>query len=77
MPFIPRPRPGYLDRMQKHSVSGGNQIWVSPDGSRYYTWDGLHGEIEVFNQRGRHLGALDPVTGVYIKPAVKGRKINV
>lgn len=44
---------------------------------RIYTWDGLHGEIEVFNNRGRHLGVLEPVNGMLIKPAQKGRKINV
>jgi hypothetical protein len=30
----------------------------------------------VFNQRGRHLGVLDP-RGRPIKDAVKGRRINV
>ena len=37
--------------------------------------DALHGEIEVFTKRGRHLGALHAVTGALIKPAVKGRSI--
>ena len=47
----------------------------SPDYQRYYTWDALHGEIEVFTKRGKHLGALHAVTGALIKPAVKGRSI--
>jgi hypothetical protein len=55
----------------------GNLLWRSPDGKRYYTWDSLHGEIEVFNKRGRHLGAADAVTGRFIKAPVKGRSINV
>lgn len=55
----------------------GNKLWRSLDGDRYYTWDSLHGEIEVFNRRGRHLGAADPATGRVIKPAVKGRSIDV
>ena len=37
----------------------------------------LHGEIEVFNARGKHLGAMDPVTGEMIKSAVPGRAIDV
>jgi len=41
-----------------------------------FTWDSLHGEIEVFNKRGKHLGAMDPF-GKFIKSAVKGRKIDV
>jgi hypothetical protein len=41
------------------------------------TWDAQHGEIEVFNARGRHLGVLHPLTGELIKEAVRGRKIDV
>jgi len=47
------------------------------NGKRLYTWDGLHGEIEAFNSRGMHVAVLDAVTGVPIKNAVPGRKINV
>jgi len=36
----------------------------------------MHGEIEVFNRRGRHIGVLDPL-GRPIKDAVKGRRIDV
>ncbi|MGQ9005590.1 colicin E3/pyocin S6 family cytotoxin [Bacillus subtilis] len=42
-----------------------------------YTWDSLHGEVEVFNKRGFHLGSADPKTGAFIKSAVKGRRLNV
>jgi hypothetical protein len=28
----------------------------SDGGARLYTWDSLHGEIEVFNRPGKHLG---------------------
>jgi hypothetical protein len=40
---------------------------------RFYTWDGAHNEIEVFDKNGRHLGAMDPVSGVMIKPPRRGR----
>ena len=43
---------------------------------RYYSWDEFHGEIEVFNKRGYHLGALDAVTGVQIKEAKRGRRLS-
>ena len=39
--------------------------------------DALHGEVEAFNARGRHLGSFDPVTATLIKPPVQGRKIDV
>jgi hypothetical protein len=52
-------------------VSGGD------GGRRLYPWDSLHGEVEVFNSRGKHLGALDPVTGAWVKSAVAGRTIGV
>jgi hypothetical protein len=45
------------------------------DGKRYYEYDSMHGELEVYNSRGRHIGVVDVKTGVYIKPAVRGRRI--
>jgi hypothetical protein len=58
-------------------VRGGQKRWRSADGERIYTWDALHGEIEVFNRRGFHLGSLDAVTGSLIKEAVRGRRIEI
>lgn len=55
-------------------MDGDTQIYKSED--KFYNWDKLHGEIEVFNKRGRHIMVYDAL-GNYIKPAVKGRKINV
>jgi hypothetical protein len=55
----------------------GEKRWRSKDRRRIYTWDELHGEIEVFNKRGHHLAVIDPIHGNVIKPAVKGRTINV
>ncbi|MBZ0108922.1 MAG: hypothetical protein K8F52_09650 [Candidatus Scalindua rubra] len=77
MPGTPKPKPCFLDEQDKFGVRGGKQIWLSNDRARYFTWDSLHGEIEVFNKRGWHLGSLDAETGQYIKQPVKGRKINV
>jgi hypothetical protein len=73
----PRPKPCFLDNQQSFGVRDGRKVWRSKDGRRLYTWDSMHGEIEVFNGHGWHLGSLDAVTGTLIKPAVKGRRLNV
>ncbi len=71
------PRPSILDDFEYLGAFGGERRWRSDGGKRLYTWDSLHGEVEVFNARGRHLGALDPVTGAWVRPAVAGRTIDV
>lgn len=71
------PIPSFLTEQQKLRVEGGRQIWVNADRTRYFTWDYTHGEIECFNKKGRHLGAMHALTGAFMKPAVPGRKINV
>ena len=53
----------------KTSGSGKNQ--------RFYSWDNLHNEIEVFDRLGKHLGVMDPTTGEMIKSAVKGRWLKL
>lgn len=70
------PKPSYLDECIFLGVFNKRKRWKSVDGSRLYTWDSLHGEIEVYNRRGKHLGVLNP-QGDYIKGAIKGRKIDV
>ena len=71
------PKPSILDNFEYLGAFGGERRWRSHDGKRLYTWDSLHGEVEVFNARGRHLGALDPMTGALVKEAVPGRDIDV
>ena len=46
-------------------------------GTQYYQWDYTHGDIEVYNNRGEHLGCIDALTGNKTKNAVKGRKIDL
>lgn len=70
------PEHSFLDDCEYLGFVHGEKRWRSHTGKRLYTWDSLHGEIEVFNTRGRHIGVLDP-RGQEIKPAVKGRRINV
>ncbi len=76
MTHIPKPNPCYLDGMTR-LVRSGSSRWVSPDGDRLFEWDGLHGEIEMYNRRGKHLGALHALTGQLVKPAQRGRTIDV
>ncbi len=77
MPRRPILHPSFLDGMEHFGIRGGERVWRSPDHQRYYTWDALHREIEVFSKRGKHLGALDALTGALIKPPVKGRSITI
>ncbi len=77
MIYKPVPKPSLLDECEYLGFVHGEKRWCSLDGERIYTWDGLHGEIEVFNSRGKHIGVYDPINGRLIKPAKKGRKINV
>ena len=44
---------------------------------RFYQWDYTHGDIEVYNNRGIHLGSANPETGEMIKSAVLGRRLNL
>ncbi|RSB46611.1 MULTISPECIES: colicin E3/pyocin S6 family cytotoxin [Brevundimonas] len=71
------PQPSILDDLEELGFIEGSKRWRSFDGKRLYTWDALHGEVEVFNKRGRHLGVQDPQTGDFIKDAVPGRSIKV
>jgi hypothetical protein len=75
--MVQPPKPSVLDGFEYLGYINGNRLWRSDCGARLYTWDALHGEVEVFNGRGRHLGVMHAVNGAWIKPAVKGRKIDV
>ncbi len=74
MPYKPKPAPCFIDQFEFYKVIDGRKVYRGRD--RYYSWDELHGEIEVFNKRGYHLGALDAVTGVQIKEAKRGRRLS-
>lgn len=73
---LPIPKPSILDGLRVVSIEAGRKVYKDATEPVYYTWDSLHGEIEVFNKSGRHLGVADPVTGAIIKPAVRGRLIS-
>ena len=77
MPGVPRPDDCFLESLEVLHVLDGRKVWASADRQRLYTWDSLHGEVEVFNRRGRHLGAANAQNGELVKPAVRGRSIDV
>ena len=43
----------------------------------YYQWDSLHGEWQMYNKRGRHIGVLNETGTRKIKDAIKSRKIQL
>jgi RHS repeat-associated protein len=43
---------------------------------RFYEWDHTHGDIEVYDARGKHLGSMDGTTGEMTKPARYNRSID-
>ena len=73
----PIPKPSLLDDCDYLGFVYGERRWRSADGRHLLTWDSLHGEVEVYSTRGKHIGTRDAVTGRWIKDAVQGRKINV
>lgn len=52
LPPKPIPKPGFLDSCESLGYIYGERRWRSPDGRYLYTWDALHGELEVFDKRG-------------------------
>lgn len=73
---LPIPKPSILDNFRVSGIENGGKVFKDHSENIYYTWDSMHGELEVFNKSGRHLGAACPQTGVLIKPPVKGRRIS-
>lgn len=71
------PNPSILDECERIGAPQGRKRWRSADGALIYEWDDVHGEVEFYNRRGRHLGVLDPTTGDLIKDPVRGRKVKV
>ncbi|WP_348771936.1 colicin E3/pyocin S6 family cytotoxin [Burkholderia sp. Tr-862] len=67
---IPTPAslPGFPDAWRakpKTPVRGGGGLrkrWKHANGC-ICEWDSQHGEVEMYNKRGKHMGAFDPNTG--------------
>ena len=73
--YTPPPRrlPGFPGAIK---VPGkGRARWKSPDGD-ILEWDSQHGDVEVYNKRGKHKGSANPDTGKMTKDPVPGRTID-
>jgi len=73
----PIPKPSFLDECEYLDYIQGERRWRDKLTNLLFTWDALHGEVEVFSSRGEHRGAFDPIARRQVKPAVKGRRIRV
>lgn len=69
----PRSLPGFPDA-ERIRPKGGRPRWRLPDGD-IGEWDGQHGEVEIYNPRGKHKGVWTP-EGNQKKPRVPGRTIE-
>lgn len=69
------PRGPAWDRLE--TVGGGRRASGHGRSRRYYEWDHTHGDIEVYNRRGEHLGSMDPLSGDMYKPPEPGRTIDL
>jgi len=45
--------------------------------TKRHEWGYTHGDMEVYNSQGYHLGSADPETGQMTKPPVPGRTIDL
>ncbi|WP_179949182.1 colicin E3/pyocin S6 family cytotoxin, partial [Burkholderia sp. RF4-BP95] len=77
--YIPAPSslPGFPDAVRvkpKTPVQGGGGLrkrWKRANGC-ICEWDSQHGEVEMYNKRGKHMGAFDPETG----EAISGKGVD-
>ncbi|WP_198408892.1 colicin E3/pyocin S6 family cytotoxin [Chryseobacterium sp. ERMR1:04] len=47
---------------------------VAEQDGKILEWDKQHGDVEIYNKKGKHLGSADPKTGEVYKDPVPGRK---
>lgn len=72
----PRPDTFIVSRLRVAYVDSARKYYFDVVEQRYYQWDSLHGEFEVFDRRGFHLGSVCPATGLVLKPPARGRRIK-
>ncbi len=59
----------YRGKIKTNGETGKNR--------RYYQKDHTHGDVEVFDRNGQHLGSMDAETGEMTKPPEEGREVGV
>lgn len=72
-----KPTPSSLDGFPevKRVPNKGRARWNTTDG-KILEWDKQHGDVEVYDRKGRHLGSARPNSGEMYKPPVLGRRID-
>jgi hypothetical protein len=55
---------------------GGLRARWKDDQKYIYEWDYQHGEVELYDPRGNHLGGFDPRNGARIRAADSGRRVT-
>ena len=50
----------YKDRIRTNTLDKKDQM--------FYRWDSFHKDIEIYDNRGRDMGSVDPVTGKIYRP---------
>jgi hypothetical protein len=68
----PKILPGFPGAI-RDTPKAGRARWLTPDG-KILEWDYQHGDVEVYNKRGKHQGSANPYTGQMTKKPVAGRK---
>lgn len=69
-----RAKGDFLDKLRRVKRKSQRRRWQHS--KQIYEEDTQHGELEKYNQRGKHKGSVDPKTGEIIKGPVKGREIE-
>ena len=55
--------------------AGMRQRWKDEDGT-IFEWDYQHGHVEVYDWRGKHVGAFDAESGRQVSEAVTTRHVE-
>ncbi len=81
MTYIPPPRllpafPNAIQIKRKTRARGSGLLKRWKDEEFIYEWDTLHGMVEKYDRKGRHLGEFDHETGEQTKEANPCRRID-
>ena len=80
--YVPPPEDDVLpafpnaERVRAKTWFAGGKRRRWKDGKYIIEWDYRHGNVELYDLSGRHLGEYDPNTGEQVKPAVPSRTVE-
>jgi hypothetical protein len=81
MTYVPPPRtlpafPNAVQTKPKTRAKSGGLLKRWKDAEFIYEWDTLHGRVEKYDKKGKHLGEFDCETGKQTKEANPIRRIE-